>query len=114
MASTSIPDSVAQLVHTVLNSPAAASSPAIRQAVADHAADLSLERPNLTPIPRNLETYVGKVARHAYKGLDREVEALRAAGYSVDEVFEVTISTAVGAALARMNVALAALEEKSR
>jgi hypothetical protein len=98
-------------MHTVRTTSAAVSSPALREAVAAHAAALSLEQPDPAPLPANIEPYVHKVACHAYKVLDREVEALQAAGYSVDEVFEITVAAAVGAAYARMEVALSALEE---
>jgi hypothetical protein len=98
-------------MRTVRTSPAAVSSPALREAVAAHAAALSLEQPDPAPIPAAIEPYVRKVTCHAYKVLDREVDALRAAGYGVDEVFEITVSAAVGAAFARMEAALAALEE---
>jgi hypothetical protein len=114
MKPSSVPDNVAELLKTVLASPAAASTPALRQTVAERAADLSLERSELTAIPQDLEIYVGKVARSAHKVLDSDVEALRATGYSVDEVFEITVAAAIGAGLARMNVALAALEEEGR
>ena len=111
MKPTSVPAHVTRLVDTVRTTSAAASSGALRRAVADHAAALSLDRPDPAPIPKNLEPYVRTVACHAYKVLDRDVDALQAAGYSVDEVFEITVSAAVGAAFARMEVALAALEE---
>jgi hypothetical protein len=39
------------------------------------------------------------------------VDALRAAGYSVDDVFEMTVAAAVSAGVTRMEIALAALEE---
>lgn len=111
MKQPSISENVRRLVKTVLATQAATSPPALRQAVAARAAALSLNRPDPPPVPQNLEAYVGKVALHAYKVLDREVDALRADGYSVAEVFEITVSAAVGAALARMEVALQALED---
>lgn len=111
MTPIAVPVHVTRLLNTVRAGSSAISTPALRSAVVDHAAALSLEQPNPAPIPADLEPYVRTVACHAYKVLDREVEALRAAGYSVDEVFEITVSAAVGAAFARMEVALAALEE---
>jgi len=61
-------------------------------------------------IPAELKAYVEKVARHAYKVTDSDVEALKQAGYSEDAIFEITISAAVGAATARLERGLAALK----
>ena len=61
-------------------------------------------------IPPELEAYAHKVARHAYRVTDRDVDALRAAGYDDDAIFEVTVSVALGAGLHRRDVGLAALE----
>ena len=61
-------------------------------------------------IPEELETWVSKVSKHAYKTLDREVEELKAAGYTEDEIFEITIAAALGAARGRLESALTAVE----
>lgn len=62
-------------------------------------------------LDRALERWVEKVARHAYKTTDEELAALLAAGYSEDQIFEITIATAFGAAQARAECALEALRE---
>ena len=46
---------------------------------------------------------------HAYKVVDRDLDALRAAGWSEDALFEATIATAVGEALRRLDAGLASL-----
>jgi alkylhydroperoxidase family enzyme len=56
-----------------------------------------------------MASYVDKVALHAYKVVDADIEALKAAGYSEDEIFEVTVAVAVGAALERLERGLRAL-----
>jgi hypothetical protein len=106
-----VPENVKRLLDTVLEGDAAKSPAALRQGVADYAAALSRGSASPPPVPANLEAYVRKVACNAYKVLDRDVEALRAAGYSVDDLFEITVAAAVGASLARMEAGLAALEQ---
>ena len=62
-------------------------------------------------LPPALRPYVEKVARHAYKVTDEDVEALKAAGYSEDAIFEVTASAALGAALTRLERGLITLHD---
>ena len=61
------------------------------------------------PIPAVLRPYLHKVSRHAYKITDRDMENLKAEGYSEDAIFELTVSAAVGAGLGRLCQGLAAL-----
>jgi alkylhydroperoxidase/carboxymuconolactone decarboxylase family protein YurZ len=60
-------------------------------------------------VPEPLRAYVDKVHRHAYKVTDEDVEAMKQAGYSQDQLFEITVSAAVGAGLSRLEHGLAAL-----
>jgi alkylhydroperoxidase family enzyme len=60
--------------------------------------------------PAELRPYVDKVARHAYKVVDGDIERLREAGYSEDAIFELTLAAALGAARVRLEAGLAALE----
>jgi len=74
--------------------------PALRQAAASGAA-----------LPDGAATrYVDKVRRHAYRIVDEDIDSLHAAGYTDDQVFELTEAAAHGAGLARLEAALAALE----
>lgn len=50
--------------------------------------------------PEELCEYVDRLALHAYRITDELVEALQTGGYSVDEIYEVTIAGALGAAFA--------------
>lgn len=61
-------------------------------------------------MPADLAGYLKKVALHAYKTTDEDIEALRQAGYSEDAIFEITLSAALGAGLARLERGLAALK----
>jgi alkylhydroperoxidase family enzyme len=58
------------------------------------------------PAPEAMEQYLEKVRCHAYRVTDADVEALRAHGFSEDEIFEQTVSTAVAAGLSRLDAAL--------
>ena len=53
--------------------------------------------------------YLAKVRAHAYRVTDEDVGALRAAGWTDETIYEVTIAAAVGEGLRRLDVGLAAL-----
>jgi hypothetical protein len=59
--------------------------------------------------PAELGALVRKVRDHAYKITDADIDALRAK-YSEDQLFEVMIAAAIGAAGHRLQRALTALE----
>lgn len=61
-------------------------------------------------VPVELQTYVDKVALNAYKVTDANVEDLLRAGYSEDAIFEITLSAALGAGVARLAQGLEALK----
>ena len=90
-----------RLVDAVLAGPGTL-DPNIRRAAAE-AAD----------VPEALRGYLDKVARHAYKVTDEDVEALRAAGYSEDQIFEATVSCALGASLRCLEAGLSAIERRA-
>jgi alkylhydroperoxidase family enzyme len=58
------------------------------------------------PAPPEMEPYLEKVRRAAYQVTDADVEELRAAGFSEDEIFEQTVSVAVSEGLVRLEAAL--------
>jgi alkylhydroperoxidase family enzyme len=66
-------------------------------------------RPTRTA-PPEFATYLEEVRLHAHKVSDGDVEELKAAGFSEDEIFEHTISAAVAAGLERLDAGLAALQ----
>jgi hypothetical protein len=61
------------------------------------------------PAPPEFGTYLGKVRGDAYEVTDADVQALKDAGYSDDEIFEQTVSAAVAAGLERLEAGLATL-----
>jgi alkylhydroperoxidase family enzyme len=94
----------------VLNTPGA-EAPALRQSVEALAARLNGGvRPESTQLPEELAAYVKTVALHAYRVTDEQIEALRLAGYSDEALFEITISAALGAGMARFEEGLDALK----
>jgi hypothetical protein len=97
-------------VSRVLTSGAAVSTPALRREVFDYVAALTRDQVALA-LPADLAPYARQVALNAYKVIDRDIESLHAAGFNVDEVFELTIVAAVSAGATRLQIALAALEE---
>jgi alkylhydroperoxidase family enzyme len=85
--------------------------PALRQAVESGAATLGGRSSKQgSEAPAALTQYIEKVARHAYKVTDADIEALQQAGYSEDAIFEITVSAALGAAMGRLERGLAALK----
>jgi alkylhydroperoxidase family enzyme len=64
----------------------------------------------LAPI---LEDYVAKVQRRSHLVTDGDFATLRANGYSEDDIFEITVAAALGAAHAALQSALAAMEADS-
>jgi alkylhydroperoxidase family enzyme len=56
-----------------------------------------------------IQTLIEKVARHSYKVTDEDVAAVRAAGLSEDQIFEIVVCAAVGQASRQYASALAAL-----
>lgn len=61
-------------------------------------------------VPVEAQSYTDKVRRHAYKVVDRDIAELRAAGWSEDEIFELTVATALQAGLSRWDHATRILE----
>jgi hypothetical protein len=86
-----------ELVSRVLGSTGTA-PPELRRAAFD---DAGLDDP--------LRTLVNKVARHAHQVTDDDIGAVRAAGLSEDQIFEVAVCAAIGQADREYTNALAAL-----
>lgn len=60
-------------------------------------------------VPEPLRPLIDKVARHAYKVVDEDIAAAKAAGFSEDELFELVVCAAIGQASRQYEGALAAL-----
>jgi hypothetical protein len=86
-----------ELVARVLGNTGAA-TPALRRAAFDNS---GLDEP--------IRTLIDKVANRAYQVTDEDVAAVRTAGLSEDQVFEIVVCAAVGQASRQYSGALAAL-----
>lgn len=60
-----------------------------------------------------LRLYATKVRDESYRVTDADIAALRAAGVSEDEIFEVTVAAALGAACRRVDAGLRVLGEEA-
>jgi alkylhydroperoxidase family enzyme len=57
-----------------------------------------------------LGALVDKVARHAYRVTDEDINAARVSDLSEDQIFEIVVCAAIGQATRQYDAALAALE----
>ena len=57
------------------------------------------------PAPSVMDAYLEKVRDRAYTVTDADVEALKAAGISEDEIFEQTVGAAIEQGLRRLDIA---------
>jgi alkylhydroperoxidase family enzyme len=65
-------------------------------------------------VPEEARAYTDKVRRHAYKVVDRNIADLRAAGWSEDQIYELTIEIAMGEGMSRWQHARRVLAEARR
>ena len=63
-------------------------------------------------VPEALRGFVHRIANDAYRVTDSDFATLRAAGFSDDELFEITIAAALGAGLVRLRAGRRALGRK--
>lgn len=64
-----------------------------------------------TILTEPLRTLINKIAKHAYKVTDADIAAVKAAGLSEDQIFELVVCAAVGQATRQYETGLAALAE---
>lgn len=88
-----------RLVESVLDGPGEL-DPAVRKAIAEEGKG---------EVPPALLPYLDKVSHRAWTMTDEDVQALRRAGLSEDQIFEATVAAAVGAGLKRLRAGLAGL-----
>ena len=55
--------------------------------------------------PESMRDYLDKVRARAYTITEGDVEALKSAGLSEDEIFEQTVAVAIGEGLRRLDIA---------
>jgi len=69
---------------------------------------------NNTGLGEPLRKLIDKVARHAYRVTDEDIDGARASGLSEDQIFEIVVCAAIGQATRQYDTALAALEAATR
>jgi hypothetical protein len=94
------PDSLfAALRHAVLDGPGSTPS-RVRHVVASA---------RLDEVSQELRGYVATLREHAWRSTDAQVAELIEVGWSEDQVYELTLATALGAGQRRLDAGLAAL-----
>ena len=72
---------------------------------------LERTRANEGPVPDILRDFVDKIAGRPWDINDEDFARLRTAGFSEDQLYELTLACALGAGLRRFDAGLRALEE---
>jgi alkylhydroperoxidase family enzyme len=57
----------------------------------------------LVPAPAEMDAYLAKVRDRAYAVVDRDIQELKEAGFSEDEIFEQTVAVAIVEGLRRLD-----------
>jgi alkylhydroperoxidase family enzyme len=71
--------------------------------VTDPVAELRAVAAGSAPAPAEMADYLEKVRNRAYAVVDRDVDALKEAGFSEDEIFEQTVVVAIAEGLRRLD-----------
>ncbi|KAA3646548.1 MAG: hypothetical protein DWQ07_10090 [Chloroflexi bacterium] len=95
------PEAVQKLIEAVLNSPAETGSE-LRHSLEAYAATMDGAQRDPAELPTDLESFVIKLSERPHEISDEDIQALTTAGYSDEEIFEITISAALGSSLARL------------
>jgi alkylhydroperoxidase family enzyme len=74
--------------------------------VDEHVDELRAAAAAVPPAPPEMTPYLEKVRARAYTVTDEDVAALRAAGFSEEEIFEQTVAVAVAEGLRRLETGL--------
>ena len=77
----------------------------LRRAVFDRAHAFGSGATTQPPVTSGLAAWVDTIAVNPSAASDADVERLRAAGYTEDDIIEVTEAAALGASLARLEIA---------
>jgi alkylhydroperoxidase family enzyme len=77
--------------------------------MSDHVERLRAIAGTSASAPEAMAPYLAKVRGRAYTVTDADVEALKQAGLSEDEIFEQTVAASVGEGLRRLDAAMEAI-----
>jgi alkylhydroperoxidase family enzyme len=65
-------------------------------------------------VPEAARALIDKVSKNAWKVTDEDVAAVKQAGMSDDQIFELSVAAALGQATRQLDAALAALDEATK
>ncbi|MCA9716554.1 MAG: hypothetical protein KC468_17925 [Myxococcales bacterium] len=90
---------------------AGGTAPALRRAAEAHAARVfgATRSAEEDALPEPARGYVEKLARWAYRIIDEDIDALKAAGYDEEQIFELTFAGALGASVVALERLFAVL-----
>ena len=77
--------------------------------MADRIAQLRAVVASSAPGPPEMDAYLEKVRDRAYTVVDRDIDELKAAGFSEDAIFEQTVAVAIAEGLRRLDRAAAVI-----
>ena len=77
--------------------------------MSEHIAALRGIVADMPPAAEAMTSYLAKVRERAYTVTDADVESLKAAGCSEDEIFEQTVGVAIAQGLRRFDAAMEAI-----
>ncbi len=104
-----LPKSVQNLIEALLGS-SGKSDPALLRAVFERTRGAG-EIPAMQPGAFDLRELVEKINERPWTVSDEDFNRLRQAGYSEDQIFELTLASAAGAGVRRFEAGLRALED---
>ncbi len=93
--------SMHQISHALLTTPGD-TNPALRNHIIDYVVSKTLDHDNTNSLDQNVIALVDKVTFAAYSIEDEDLAMLRSCGWSDDGIYEIILSAAYGAGLARM------------
>lgn len=94
----------------VLRTPGATPQSLRRAALARAAALGGAAREPSPEVPSEIVAFIDKVAQESYKVTDADIQRLKDAGYPEEAIYEITVSAALGAAMARLERGLSTLK----
>lgn len=105
----SLPTQLRKAIHAILSS-SGATELSLRRSVLEYARSGGPQTPSDLP-EEALREFVEKIAERPWAITDNDFARMQAAGYSEDQLYEITLACALGAGLQRFDAGLLALGE---
>ncbi len=65
-------------------------------------------------LPENIRPVIEKITHYPYKVIDRDIEQLKSLGFSEDQIYEMTVATALGAGAGRLSLTRRLIKESQQ